>query len=716
MRSSDDIERSIFGRRAFVLGMVGAAGWATLIARLANLQLFERETYQEGAVQNTFNFDLTPAPRGIIYDRFGVPMAVNRRDFRLIVAAVDKPKLDQVSEAGARFAQRIGLDPAETQAFLTLLKPTKDATEQQRAEAVAALTVRLSTSRRGVDLMKKLGIAEFRRRGLRTHLEAIDGVTAVLPFDPQRAWSLVEGAVALDRPSDPLLISDLSWEEFSTVNVYLPEIPNVRAEAGQVRAYPRGPLFSHIVGYVQKANAEEAKDDRLLKHPAMRIGKSGIEEGAEDVLRGVAGQRARIVNAAGREIALPPESPLYDDLLRLTREPIQGQDVILTLDAELQEFAARRLGDNSGSAVVMDIYNGDLIVCASTPGFDPNHFVNGIGVEEYRELLNNDHKPLYHKAVKGIYPPGSTFKMITALAGLKTGLMDPKERVPCNGYYPFGSRVFHCWKRGGHGPQDLHGGIKNSCDCYFYEVARRTGPDAIADVARAFGFGQSFDIGISDVSKGLVPDSAWKLKRRKAPWNPGESLSYGIGQGFLIVTPLQLAVMSARIANNGRAVYPRLYRERGHVASAEPKPPVSMGVDATSLKLVQEGMWAVCNEPGGTAIVSGQINIPGVQIAGKTGTAQVRNISAGERAGGVISNDNLPWAMRDHALFVCYAPYDNPRYACSVVVDHGGGGSKVAGPIARDIMHEVLIKNPSAMPAFTRIASSASGAKKESKA
>ncbi|MET0545241.1 MAG: penicillin-binding transpeptidase domain-containing protein, partial [Caulobacterales bacterium] len=348
---------------------------------------------------------------------------------------------------------------------------------------------------------------------------------------------------------------------------------------------------------------------------------------------------------------------------------------------------------------------------------DPNSFVNGIPSDEYRALMENDHKPLYHKAVKGIYPPGSTFKMMTAIAALKAGVVDPKDRFPCSGYYPFGNRVFHCWKRGGHGPQDMHGGIKNSCDCYFYELAKRAGPDYIADVARAFGFGQAFDIGISDVSKGLVPDSAWKLKKRKAAWQPGESLSYGIGQGYLIVTPLQLAVMAARIGNGGRAVSPRLYRERGLVASAEPKPPVSMGVDAQAILRVQDGMWAVCNEPGGTAIVAGQINIPGMQIAGKTGTAQVRNMSAGERAGGVISNDNLPWKLRDHGLFVCYGPTANPRYACSVVIDHGGSGSKAAGPVARDIMHEVLLKDPASKPAFTRItAETAAAAQKGSPA
>jgi penicillin-binding protein 2 len=297
--------------------------------------------------------------------------------------------------------------------------------------------------------------------------------------------------------------------------------------------------------------------------------------------------------------------------------------------------------------------------------------------------------------------------MMTALAALKTGAITPQDRVNCTGAYPFGGTVFHCWKRGGHGSQDLHLGIKNSCDSYFYDVARRAGPDAIADMARAFGFGHAFDIGIAEVSKGLVPDSAWKLKRRKAPWNPGETLSYGIGQGYLIVTPLQLAVMAARIANGGRAVNPRLYRERGHVASAEPKPPVSMGLDPDSLKRVQDGMWAVCNEPGGTAIVAGQINLPGIQIAGKTGTAQVRNISMAERSRGVRSNDSLPWALRDHALFVCYGPTTDARYACAVVVDHGGGGSKAAGPIARDIMREVFLKDPARQPAFTRIAQNA---------
>jgi penicillin-binding protein 2 len=379
---------------------------------------------------------------------------------------------------------------------------------------------------------------------------------------------------------------------------------------------------------------------------------------------------------------------------------------VLTLDHELQRTAMQNFGEQSGAAVVMDIYTGDLLVMASAPGFDPNLFVNGIGQSDFDAYNLDEKKPLFHKCVTGVYAPGSTFKMMVGIAAKQAGVEDDWATT-CGGGFYYGGRTFHCWNR--HGRMNLHSAIRHSCDVYFYQAALRAGPERIAAVARQFGLGQQFDVNVPNVRAGLIPDPVWWRENRNEGWTGGLTVNYGIGQGAMGVTPLQLAVMAARLGNNGYAVTPRLVREGPGVADP-PRPPHMSGIEADHLARVREGMYGVCNEPGGTANSAGRLELVRdpetgaatpltaenrswqlVQIAGKTGTAQVRALGANRGR----HYSTIEWRFRDNALFCCFGPWHEPRYACAVVVEHGGAGSAVAGPIAREIMKATLLRDPS---------------------
>jgi penicillin-binding protein 2 len=375
----------------------------------------------------------------------------------------------------------------------------------------------------------------------------------------------------------------------------------------------------------------------------------------------------------------------------------------------LQRFAIDRFGEESGAAVVLDIETGDILAFVSTPAFDPNDFVNGISQTDYDVLRGNDRSPLYHKAYDGTYPPGSTFKMVVAAAALEAGI-SPNDTVYCNQTYRFGNRTWHCWKRGGHGTRNMHTGIKGSCDVYFYEIARRTGVQAIADMSRRFGFGQRWELGMMGGRSGVVPDDAWKREARGERWYEGETLNYGIGQGYLSASPLQLALMSARIAAEGRIIEPRVIGD-GPVVTGTGIPD-DTPLDPEIMRRMKAGMFGVTSEAGGTARSSGDLGLGGPRLAGKTGTAQVRRISTAERASGVLKGDQLARKLRDHALFVAYAPADDPKYAISVIVEHAGGGSRNAAPVARDILAEALRRDSRAKPAYAQTASRSQAASK----
>ena len=505
----------------------------------------------------------------------------------------------------------------------------------------------------------------------------LERLARIIPIPPLRRKALLE-EIGRTRAFLPVVLAEnLKWEQFAEVNANAPALAGIAPELGLTRHYPEGDHTAHLVGYVAAANERDVeragRDGPLLKLPGMRIGKSGVERIEEIPLRGKAGLSRVEKDVHGRPIR---------ELER--REGTPGEDLTLTLDMRLQRYAMQRMGEESGAVVVMDIYDGDILAMASSPGFDPNGFVLGLSQKDWLALRDDEKRPLNNKAVSGLYPPGSTFKMVVALAAMEAGLVGPGHSVWCGGHIELGSHRFHCWKRGGHGMMDMHDGLKQSCDVYFYDIAKRIGIDRLAETARKFGIGVVPEIGLVDAKAGLMPDKAWKRARRNEPWHPGETLHAGIGQGYLLGSPLQLAVMAARIANDGYMVHPRLVRARNG-ERIRARSLRGTGIAEAHLKTVQRGMYGVVNEPGGTAYRS-RIALPGHEMCGKTGTAQVRRITTAERATGVLKNEELPWRLRDHALFVAFAPADDPRYAISVVVEHGGGGSKVAAPIARDVL------------------------------
>ena len=498
-----------------------------------------------------------------------------------------------------------------------------------------------------------------------------------------------------------IIASELSYEDFAKMSLRAPELPGVLVEMASTRSYPRGRDFAHVLGYVAKAGEKElvrmtegaspseaAAIRRLFKHPDMRGGRSGVERYAEDWLRGKAGFRKLEANAAGRIIREIEDPELA---------PRAGRDLHLTVDAELQRFAINRFGEESGAAVVMDIESGDILSFVSTPAFDPNDFVNGISQKDYDLLRFNDRSPLYHKAYDGTYPPGSTFKMVVAAAAIEADVIDPRERIFCPGHYRFGRNTWHCWKRRGHGSMNMHDAIKQSCDVYFYEIARRMGIEHLADVSKRFGFGQRWELGLTGGRSGIVPNDAWKREFRGEPWFEGETLNIGIGQGQLSTSPLQLAVMTARIAAEGQIITPRII---GNGPRPDADIPEDKPLDAEIMQRMKAAMFGVTSEGGGTAYRSGDLGLGGPRLAGKTGTAQVRRISAAERASGIRKGEDIERELRDHALFVAYAPADNPKYAISVIVEHGEGGSSTAAPVARDIIAQAIRLNSGRTPIY----------------
>ena len=474
-------------------------------------------------------------------------------------------------------------------------------------------------------------------------------------------------------PFVPVTVADqLRWEDVAEVAVNAPALPGVTPEVGLTRYYPLREDFAHVVGYVGPVSDYDLSKledpDPVLQIPEFQIGKVGVEKKLEPLLRGTAGTKRIEVNAVGR---------VMRELDR--QEGAQGADIQLTVDAGLQNFAQLRMGTESASAVVMDVANGDILACASAPSYDPNLFVRGISVPDYRALTEDDHRPLATKTVQGTYPPGSTFKMLVAIAGVEAGVVTPGETFYCPGHREVGGRRFHCWKRAGHGWMDMHDSLVQSCDVYYYELAERVGIERIAAMARRFGLGARFDLPLSAVAEGLMPDKDWKRTRRGEEWMIGDSLNSAIGQGFVLSSPLQLAVMTARLAT-GTAIRPRLVKS----VDGREQPVLSDGpldLSPTLMAQVRKAMFDVTNHRRGTAYRSRLVG-EDLRIAGKTGTSQVRSV--------VVRNEDVPWEERDHALFVGYAPAHAPRVACSVVVEHGGGGSRAAAPVARDILARAL--------------------------
>jgi penicillin-binding protein 2 len=484
----------------------------------------------------------------------------------------------------------------------------------------------------------------------------------------------------------PIVVRDnLSWDEMARVEVAVPELPGISIEQGLTRNYPFAEATAHTIGYVAAVSEQELNGDPLLELPDFRIGKAGIEKSQDLTLRGTAGTRQIEVNAFGRVVR---------ELARVDGE--QGQDVVIGIDMAMQRFVTQRCeGEQSVASVLLDAVNGEILALVSIPSFDPSVFANGLSPADWQQLTTDPRHPLSNKAIAGTYPPGSTFKPVVALGALSAGVLSPETTITCTGQIQLGNAVFHCWRHGGHGTLRLRDAIKKSCDVFFYETARRLGIDRLAAMAHRLGYGAPVGVDIPGEKSGLIPTREWKLATTGTAWQQGETLIAGIGQGSVLATPLQIATMVARLVS-GRTVIPHFVRKSGVMPpggdGASADFPL-LGLDSDALALVLDGMNAVVNEPGGTAYAA-RIAEPGLAMGGKSGTSQVRRITEYERDHGLRKITEIPWKERDHALFVGFAPVGAPRYVCATLVEHGGGGSAVAGPICRDVLLEAQHRDP----------------------
>ncbi len=646
LKASEQDTHRVFTRRALLLAGGKLALVSALGARLYYLQVVEADRYELLSRDNQFNLEMLPPIRGRIVDRNGVALADNQDNFRVEIV-------------------------------------------REQTEDVAAT------------------------------LSALRSVINVPDWDVRRVLKEVKRKRAFVPVT---VVENLTREEIARVAVNTPYLPGIRIEVGRSRRYPFADTAVHVTGYVAAVSESELTGDPVLELPDFRIGKSGVEKLRDVEMRGTAGQRQVEVNALGRIIRKLPGD-----------EGEPGQDTRLTLDINLQRFATERLARGradrlpvddpraqaalatadpvlrdtyaeratvlinqegrvveaeSGSVVVVDVHGGEVRALASVPGYDPNPFNRGLSAKDWEELLANPRTPLNNKAIAGQYPPGSTFKMIVMLAALEAGLAGPDTRFFCPGHLELGDTRFHCWKRHGHGWVDMKQSIAQSCDVYFYELSKRVGIDRITEMAQRFGYGTATGIDLPGERSGLMPSREWKLATRGVPWQKGETLVTSIGQGFILTTPLQLALATARMVNGGMAIAPRLVAGSEDGAAAD-----RLAVDGRNLGLVREAMAEVIYGEHGTArrLRGSDSSVP---IGGKTGTAQVKRITMAERLAGIRKNEDRPWRDRDHALFVGYGPLDAPRYAVAVVVEHGGGGSSMAAPIAGDVLREALRIDP----------------------
>ena len=508
--------------------------------------------------------------------------------------------------------------------------------------------------------------------------ETLDAFKKIMPLS-EAEEERIKKDLKRNRSFVPIKIRDnLSWEEVSRIQLNAPDLPGIVIDEGLTRYYPFGAGMAHILGYVSSVSDKDVKDDPLLEVPGFKIGKSGIEKYLEKALRGESGNLKLEVNAYGR---------IMKEIERV--DGIPGKDVQLTIDSRLQQKAFELFGEESGAAVLLDVHTGEILAFVSAPSFDPNMMTQGLSTEDWNALLHNERNPLTDKAISGQYSPGSTFKMIVALAALEAGVIKPETRTYCAGKMFLGNHAFQCWKKEGHGHLNVVEALQHSCDIFFYETAQKLGIEKIADMARRFGLGSKINIGLENEKAGLIPDKEWKLRRFGEPWQQGESLISGIGQGYILTTPLQLATMTARLVNGGYEIKPTFLK----VSDGEKSKIKKIDVSPANLELIKEGMYAVVNKPGGTAWRS-QFDYHGQRMGGKTGTTQVRRITMKERREGIKKESELPWRLRNHALFVGYAPHDNPKYAVAVLVEHGGGGSSVAAPLAGKILREAVMLDP----------------------
>ena len=504
--------------------------------------------------------------------------------------------------------------------------------------------------------------------------ETLKSLGSYIPISARDNARIVKAAKK-QRSFLPINVANnLDWKTFSTINVNMPDLPGIQPDVGTTRLYPEKELAAHIIGYVGSVSEKELTGDPLLELPEFKIGKNGIEKMLDEQLRGSAGNSKVEVNVLGRVIR---------ELSR--QDSVSGETTQLTIDIDIQKFAANRVRDESAAIVVMDIHNGEILAIASTPSFDPNDFNNGISQKKWDTLRGDIRKPLINKAVSGQYSPGSTFKMIVALAALEGGIVTAEDTQFCNSRFRIGNRIQYCWNKNGHGKINIIEALSQSCDVYFYDLALKVGIDKIHDMAAKFGIGERFNIGIMSEAKGINPNNEWKYGTRGERWQGGDTVNVGIGQGFVSTTALQLAVMASRLANGGKMIWPKIFMDETGAETLAG----DMGIDPKNMAIVHQGMKDVYNHPRGTAFRY-RLRNKDYTLAGKSGTTQVTGISAAERESGVIKNEDKEWIGRDHAIFVGFGPVEAPKYAVSVLLEHGGSGSTDASPIARDVLEYVL--------------------------
>jgi penicillin-binding protein 2 len=622
-------------RRMFVLSCAKIAIFLALISRLFYLQISENIKYRSLSDKNRLREWKVAPRRGVIEDFFGIKIADNTQVFQLHMMPEDVPNFEELF---FRLSKLIDFD----------------------------------------DNRKRLLLKRLKKR----------------------------------KPWQPIIISDnLTWAEFSKLNVFLHELQGIKPVVSLARKYFDDGSSSHLIGYVADVSVRDLEKSELLRSiniPGLKTGKNGLEKSFNNLMIGEPGLQRFEVNAFGKRIK---------ELKFIQGK--EGKNFRTTIDQEVQKFAGSLIKEKSGSICVMDIFTGDVVAMVSSPTFDANKFVHGISKKDWDSLLSDDKKPLMNKSISGLYPPGSTIKPIVALSALENDVISPKFVVECKGDIELYGQKYHCWKEKGHGFMTLRNAIKQSCDTYFYEIARRLGVDRLSITAKQFGLGEKIFDFLNEEKSGLVPDTKWKINNIGKGWVLGETLITGIGQGYFQTTPVQLCLMTAQLANGGYKIKPRIIddkdkiqptleawrkefisrkenpdqREDDFVSSDE------FGSDTKyrlrklyrnpeNIKFILDAMYGATNEPMGTSYRS-RITKKGYVYAGKTGTSQVRKITESQRKL-KLKTEDLPYEQRDHALFIAYAPYKNPRYAISVLIEHGGSGSSGAAPIAKKVIQKVL--------------------------
>ena len=629
IRSGGESKITLVGRRMFVLSAAKAIVVLGIVGRLISLQITESKKYKTLSDKNRFREWKFAPPRGLINDYFGKEIASNRQVYQLHVIP-------------------------------------------ENSENLEVLFFRLKSI---LNLSEK-DITKIRKK------------------------------IKSQKPWDPVIISDnLSWSDFSRINLFLHDLQGVEPVVSVARLY-KEPSSAHVIGYVSKASKKDLQTKEYLQNKiatGTRIGKTGLENKLDSKVIGDVGYKRYEVNAYGKrikEISIDPGK--------------SGENFRTTLDLDVQKLSSKLLEGKSGTVCVMDIYRGDIVSMVSSPIFDSNKFVHGINKKDWNSLIKHRDKPLINKAVAGLYPPGSTIKLLSAISALENDVFNPKTTIRCQGHIELYGQKYHCWKKKGHGFVNMREGMKQSCDVYFYEVARKLGIDRLAETARKFGLGKPVLTDLFEERSGVVPNTEWKKKYIGKNWYLGETLHAGIGQGYWQTSPLQLCLMMAQIANGGYKIEPRLILDTNEekfngleefinnknlfpddvgtlyefIAKFKYK---SLFRNQENIKFVQDALFGATNEPLGTSYRS-RLTKKELVYAGKTGTSQVRRFTELQREL-EIKNEDLPYEQRDHALFVAFAPYKEPRYAISVLVEHGGSGSKSAAPIAKQVIKKVLEKH-----------------------